>query len=34
VARVAQKYFTEDNRTVGYLIDADDVEGGEHGRTT
>ncbi len=29
VARVARKYFTEDNRTVGYLIDEDSFETSE-----
>lgn len=32
VARVAQKYFSQDNRTVGYLITESATEAGEHGR--
>ena len=32
VARVAQKYFSQDNRTVGYLISESSTEAGEHGR--
>lgn len=32
VAAVAEKYFTEDSRTVGYLIDDDEPGGEERGR--
>jgi zinc protease len=31
VARVGQKYFTQDNRTVGYLITEGELAEGEHG---
>ncbi|PYT03190.1 MAG: insulinase family protein [Acidobacteria bacterium] len=31
VARVAQKYFTPDNRTVGYMITEDELAAGEQG---
>ena len=32
VATVARKYFTEDNRTVGYLINEGELDAQEHGR--